>query len=344
MPFPFFMTKKPAHLLTRHVLPLAAFVCVVLATIAWACSGSLPMLLSSLSTAPKTVANARPTPPFTAESFRDSAAIRFLVVGDWGTGASAQKRVAAQMCAKAGAEKPAFILSTGDNIYNSGVSSVDDPQWKTKFEDVYTCPELALPWYAILGNHDHRGSIQAQIDYHNKNTRWNMPDRYYRVRMTAQDSTALDLFVIDTDPLNRKDAAFTAQQNAWLRGELAASKARWKIVVGHHMIRSHGGYGDQEYMIQAVKPLLDEFSVDVYINGHDHDLQYLKAPEDRFYCLISGNGGESRNTAYGANTIFAATNGGFHYIAVTRSRIYIEFVAIDGATTFAASIHKSAKL
>jgi acid phosphatase len=150
----------------------------------------------------------------------------------------------------------------------------------------------------------------------------------------------LDVFAIDTDPLNRNDKTFTAKQNAWLRSELAASKSRWKIVVGHHMIRSHGEYGDQEYMIREIKPLLDEFGVDVYINGHDHDLQYLKSPADRFYCLISGGGSGARNTAYGANTIFAATNGGFHYIAVTQSRIYIEFVDIDGKTTFATNITK----
>ncbi|MCU0427484.1 MAG: tartrate-resistant acid phosphatase type 5 family protein [Candidatus Kapabacteria bacterium] len=305
------------------------------------CTGSLPMLFSSVSPGAKTVANAKPTPPFRTESFRDSAAVRFLVVGDWGTGASFQKNVAAGMCMKAGVEKPEFIISTGDNIYNDGVISADDPQWKTKFEDIYTCQELVLPWYAILGNHDHRSSIQAQIDYHQKNPRWNMPDRYYQFSMKAADGTDIDIFAIDTDPLNRKDTAFALKQNAWLRPALAASKARWKLVLGHHMIRSHGGYGDQDYMIRWIKPLLDEFKVDLYMNGHDHDLQYLKAPEDHFYCLISGGGGGARNTAFGANTIFAATNGGFHYIAVTRSRIYIEFVDSSGKTIFASNITKS---
>lgn len=329
-----------SRLLTHRILPILALVGIVLSV---ACSGSVPMLLSSFTPGTKTVANVRPTPPFTVESFLDSAAIRFLVVGDWGTGASFQKRVAAQMCTKAGKEKPAFIVSTGDNIYNNGVVSVDDPQWKTKFEDPYACSELALPWYAVLGNHDHRGSIQAQIDYHKKNPLWNMPDRFYRTSMKAKDGTVLDIIAIDTDPLNRKDTAFAIKQNAWLRGELIASKAQWKIVVGHHPIRSHGGYGDQEYMLQAIKPILDEFGVDLYMNGHEHDLQYLKAPEDRFYCLISGGGGEARNTAYGTNTIFAATNGGFHYIAVSQSRMYIEFVDIDGKTTFTTNIRKANK-
>ncbi|MCS6808933.1 MAG: metallophosphoesterase, partial [Bacteroidota bacterium] len=267
-----------------------------------------------------------------------SAAIRFFVIGDWGTGTSFQHRVAAAMCSKAGTEKPSFILSTGDNIYNNGVTSIDDLQWKTKFEDVYTCTDLQIPWYVVLGNHDHRGNIQAQRDYHKKNPRWNLPNRYYHVRMYAADSTTLDIFALDTDPLHRNDTAFLFEQSAWLHRCLAASQAHWKIVVGHHMIRSHGAYGDQEFMLRWIKPILDEYNIPLYINGHDHDLQYLKASADKFYCLTSGAGGGARNTAYGTNTIFAATNGGYTYIAVMRHRIYIEFIDIHGTSLFATSI------
>jgi tartrate-resistant acid phosphatase type 5 len=309
------------------------------------CSSSLPLpvILSSIFAqgTEKTVANAKQLPVFKVESFKDSAnAVRFLVVGDWGTGASLQKRVASAMCAKAGAEKPSFIISTGDNIYNSGVSSTDDPQWKAKFEDIYACENLALPWYVVLGNHDHRGNIQAEIDYHSKNPRWNMPARYFTVVKTAPDGTRIDFFMLDTDPINRQQTAFIEQQKTWLRTELAKSPARWKIVVGHHMIRSHGAYGDQDYMLEHVKPLLDSNGVALYMNGHDHDLQYLKSPEDSFHCLISGSGAEGRNTSYGANTIFASTNGGFHYLAVTKERVYLEFVNAAGAPIFASSIWK----
>jgi acid phosphatase len=309
-----------------------------------ACAGSLSALLSGFTPDPKTVANARPAPPFNVESFRDSAAVKIIAVGDWGTGADFQRRVAARMCAKAAQEKPEFILSLGDNIYNSGVSATDDPQWKTKFEDIYVCEELSIPWYAILGNHDHRGNIQAQIDYSRISPRWQMPDRYYKFTKTSPNGGfAVDVFAIDTDPLQRGDAEFTAKQNQWLRGELSRSTARWKIVMGHHMVRSHGGYGDQDYMLREIKPLLDEFGVDLYICGHDHDLQLLKSPNDRFYCLISGGGGGARNTAFGENTIFASTNGGFHYIAVSASRIYLEFINIEGVPLYAHSIAKEAR-
>jgi predicted MPP superfamily phosphohydrolase len=266
--------------------------------------------------------------------------VRFLVVGDWGTGASFQQRVADQMCAKSAAENPAFIVSTGDNIYNNGVDSVNDPQWKTKFEDIYACEPLKLTWYAVLGNHDHRKNIQAQIDYHTVNPRWNMPARYYTFRKTTQDGASIDFFAIDTDPYITMKFDFTEKQEQWLREQLKKSDARWKIVVGHHMIRSHGGYGDQQILIDRIKPILDEYNVDVYMNGHDHDLQYIKNPADKFYCLISGGGAGERDTGYGDHTIFAMTNGGFNYIAVSSSQIYIEFVSAKGEVLFAHSIRK----
>lgn len=288
----------------------------------------------------KVVANAKPVTPFTTELFADSTAVRFLVVGDWGTGSGFQKKVANAMNAKAGAGKATFIISTGDNIYNNGVSSVQDSQWTTKFEQIYTGNNLQIPWYVVLGNHDHRGNIQAQTNYHTINPRWNLPARYYSFSKPINDQHSIEFFMLDTDPINRGVQDFVVTQKNWLRRSLQASRATWKIVVGHHPIRSHGHYNDSPVMLTHVKPLLDSNGVALYINGHDHDLQYLKAPSDSFYCLISGCGGGARNTSYGANTIFAATNGGFNYIAATSTRLYIEFVNNEGKTSFATNIRR----
>src|ERR1700754_3247232 len=61
----------------------------------------------------------------------------FLAFGDWGRdGAQHQRDVAVQM-GKAAAELGSrFVVSVGDNFYENGVKSVDDPQWKTSFEDI----------------------------------------------------------------------------------------------------------------------------------------------------------------------------------------------------------------
>jgi hypothetical protein len=73
-----------------------------------------------------------------------------------------------------------FIISVGDNFYPKGVKSVDDPQWKTTFEDVYSAPSLKCRWYIVGGNHDEYSNISAQIAYTIKSPRWFFPNYYYR--------------------------------------------------------------------------------------------------------------------------------------------------------------------
>ena len=74
-----------------------------------------------------------------------TAAFEFISVGDWGdTGA---KTIAPDMAK----HSPEFIFGIGDNFYNKGVKSVDDPQFKSKFEDTFTGPSLQVPWYICAG-------------------------------------------------------------------------------------------------------------------------------------------------------------------------------------------------
>ena len=67
---------------------------------------------------------------------------------------------------------------------------------------------------------------------------------------------------------------------------------------------------------------------------YSHDLQYLKSPDDKFACIISGGGGGARNTSYGVNTRFATTNGGFVQIAITENILNAQFLSADGLVVF----------
>jgi acid phosphatase len=157
------------------------------------------------------------------------------------------------------------------------------------FEGVYTHPALQVPWYALLGNHDYRGNPQAQIDYAARSKRWRMPARYYQVADAALVRADTDLFAIDTSPFveryRAKDGTIgsntrsqdTARQLAWLDQTLSQSRAKWKLVTGHHPIRSGGsGHGDQPEIIAQVLPILNRHGVQAYIAGHDHDLQHIR--------------------------------------------------------------------
>ncbi len=281
------------------------------------------------------VDNAPPPQPVNARLFAQSKSLRFLAIGDWGTGDGFQKRVATAMANIAAREKPQFIISTGDNFYPVGVESVHDKQFRTKWEEVYSAASLQLPWFVALGNHDYLRDEDAEVAYSKVNSRWHMPGRVFSVKQENAGVSA-DIVVIDTQLLMTGSSKERQQQLEWLDKTLAGCSSRWKIVVGHHPIRSHGAYGDQAFMLRDVKPYLDKYGVHMYLNGHDHDLQYLKAAEDSFICVVSGGGGGSRNTAYGKNTRFAATNGGFAYIVLSNDTLHLQFVDAQGTVIYAA--------
>lgn len=246
---------------------------------------------------------------------------RFLVIGDWGTGGTLQKSVAASMNTVAGQAAVAGILSVGDNIYPSGVVSAEDPQWKSKFEKIYALPHLsALPWHVVLGNHDHRSNPDAQIAYGMRNPLWHMPARWHSWTEPIDGVTNARFVGLDTQPIMQGDST-AREQLAWLDETLAASKERWKIVIGHHPIRSYGHYGDQPTMLKHVKPILDKHHVHLYLCGHDHDVQIIRSPLDSFACIVSGGGAGSRPTAQGAHSLFAGTGGGFVMLTITSASI-----------------------
>lgn len=78
--------------------------------------------------------------------------VKFIAIGDMGTGKDGQRKVAEvmkQVCARRGCD---FVVGLGDNIYEAGVDSASDIQFQTKFEEPYK--NLNLRFYMALGNHD----------------------------------------------------------------------------------------------------------------------------------------------------------------------------------------------
>lgn len=40
-----------------------------------------------------------------------------------------------------------FVVSVGDNFYETGLKGVDDPAFAASFTDIYTAPSLQTTWY-----------------------------------------------------------------------------------------------------------------------------------------------------------------------------------------------------
>ncbi len=275
------------------------------------------------------------------------AGLSFLAVGDWGrNGAYHQTEVARQMGSAAASINAGFVISVGDNFYEDGVQSAQDPQWKTSFEDVYVEPSLQAPWYAVLGNHDYRGVPQAQIDYAKTSQRWKMPNRYYKVSGDEIGWPLIDMFVIDSSPLvneyrekvhskiaDNVRTQDTAAQLAWLDAELGRSTAAWKIVFGHHTIYSGGSeHGNTSELLAQIKPILERHGVQAYLNGHEHDLQHIRVGQIDYIC--SGAGSEVRPTGPIPGTRFCLARSGFAKFKMIRDSLELSFVDYMGASVY----------
>jgi len=98
------------------------------------------------STADPLRSRTRTAPVFTVQA---RAPIRALAFGDFGEGNEPQRRTAAAMVAYHGGHPFDFGITLGDNFYPSGISSLDDPRWKSQFEDLYG--PMGIKFYATLG-------------------------------------------------------------------------------------------------------------------------------------------------------------------------------------------------
>jgi tartrate-resistant acid phosphatase type 5 len=265
----------------------------------------------------------------------------FLVVGDWGTGSAAQKRVAIEMGKIAESIGVRFVISTGDNFYSAGVKGIDDAQWKTSYEDIYDAPSLMVPWYAVLGNHDHKGNVAAQVEYTKQSSRWRMFSTYYRHTEVLRDGTLADFFFIDTESIRTQYQDWvnlfrSNDQIAWLDRELGNSTARWKIVVGHHPIFSgESRRGGTPALINWLRPLLDKHRVQVYLNGHSHGLEHIVVGQVHY--LTSGAGASPRPSGTLPTTRFAMGNRLGYLVA----RLSPEFMDIEFRDEVGNSVYRA---
>jgi tartrate-resistant acid phosphatase type 5 len=210
--------------------------------------------------------------------------IRVLAFGDFGDGGATQKTVAAAMVRHAVNRPFDFGLTLGDNFYERGINQPTDPRWQRDWESLYT--RLGIRFYATLGNHDYAdpASPGAEIARTQHSRSWCLPTPYYTYL-----AGPVQFFALDTNPIERAEPS-RGLQLRWLREQLARSTARWKVVYGHHPIYSNGLHGNSEVLIRQLLPILKRYRVDVYLAGHDHDLQAL-APDGGVHFFVSGSGG-----------------------------------------------------
>jgi hypothetical protein len=257
-------------------------------------------------------------------------AIRVLAFGDFGNGSAEQKTVAQAIAAYHQRQPFDLAVTLGDNFYSVGMESPADPRWQTWFEDLYG--SLGVPFYASLGNHDwgHPDSPAAEILYSARTPSWRMPAAYYT--FTAGP---VQFFALDTQSVSQ-----AKKQREWLDRELTASRARWKVVYGHHPIYSDGNYEDRPDLIESLLPILAN-RADVYICGHDHNLQALTPQQGVRFYIAGGGGAGLYEVEQTERSRFVSRSNGFAVLDADAARLVVKLVDGTGKVVYEDTVIKA---
>ena len=144
--------------------------------------------------------------------------------------------------------------------------------------------------------------VEAELAYTRQSTRWTMPRRWYSVKL-PKENPLLTLICLDSNIPGSKGHDLWPwsflltreqqdEQQQWLEAELAKPRTTpFLAVAAHHPLYSNGQHRDNPKLIAQWDSLLRRHNVDLYLSGHDHDLQHLEFKGHPTSFVISGGGG-----------------------------------------------------
>jgi len=289
-----------------------------------------------------------------------SNGLQVLMIGDFGDdtllGMQAQEDVSVAMSEWCGVRKCDFIVSSADNFYNDGVTSVNDPRFNTSWRWVYDKPNIdSLTWYMSLGNHDY-GVVDDrelyQVEFGTLEPRWYLPWLWYDFQKTTSDGATVHFIIVDAMSIRIPKYDWEAELE-WYNKTLSESTADWKIVVEHYPPYTVGGYAPGSMVHrQTLVPGAEAFGVDLFVNGHDHNLQHIakRTSPDVDYIITGGGGrrlynlnpeGNSTLSSQGFDTKYFGFHYGFVMLDINTERIIADFVDRTGDLRYSFTRQKT---
>jgi 3',5'-cyclic AMP phosphodiesterase CpdA len=243
-----------------------------------------------------------------------NGSLKFVVLGDFGTGGRGQYDLAARMAQFHDGFKFDTAVTVGDNLYGS-----QRPRdYQTKFEIPYKpLLDAGVKFYASLGNHDSREQMNYGL--------FNMGGKlYYAFKAPAQ---SVRFFMLDSNYLS-------PEQLSWLETELKGSASDWKIAVFHHPLYSSGGrHGSDVKARQALEDLFVANNVSVVFSGHDHFYERIEPQRGIMYFVV-GSGGQLASGNIDKRSLLTAagfdTGNVFMAIEIMKDKMYFNAIATDG--------------
>lgn len=322
--------------------------------------------------------HAAPTPPGASQ-------FTLVAVGDFGEtagGRNAEVAAALQGYLAATGTVPDAVLVLGDNFYPSGLigagtrcapwaRAVEPAAVQAQLQDVlgpYEFLRGRVPFWVVPGNHDHGcerlGGLanQADLDRWQPEAPWGAAWRLVAgPPQVLVDSPLLQVIALDSEAMI-EHRAVRERDAELLETLLADSRARWRLIAGHHPLAANGEhdgawfsgavlktlyyplhlfvfppllYGDEavyEWGYRAYRRRLAEVfarrTVHLFLAGHEHALEWLAAADPgQPAVLISGSAARCSGAVRAReNTRFVAAKNGFAVLRARPNRLSVEFI------------------
>jgi len=251
--------------------------------------------------------------------------VKIAIIGDSGTGDSAQYKIAEQLIASRQKFPFEFALMMGDNLYGGNKPKDYDKKFETPYKPLL---DSGMKFYASLGNHDNPNERMYKM--------FNMNgERFY----TFKPKNNVRFFALDSTRMDDK-------QLAWIDTSLQQATEDWKICYFHHPLYSNADrHGASVDLRVRLEPIFIKHGVNVVFSGHDHVYERVK-PQKGISYFVSGAAGQLRRGNMSPAEQTAAyfdQDQSFMAVEIAGSEMYFEAVSRTGKIVDSGTIMRQAK-
>lgn len=290
-----------------------------------------------------TVSPADPTAAATptATEPTPAAAVRFAVIGDYGTNNAGAAAVADLVHAA----QPEFITTVGDNACfgNSPDAAIGQyyADYIGAYQGAHGAGSAVNRFFPALGNHDFTdgGGLPAYLAY------FTLPgagitqphpsgnERYYDFVQGP-----VHFFVVDSFGAEPDGNTAGSRQATWLRQGLAASTAAWNVVLFHHA--PYTSWSLRPGNKEALQWPFEAWGADLVLAGHVHTYERLVRDDNQdgvpLTYVVNGLGGQAvhqfRDVPMGGSQVRYNAQFGAQFFTATATELTGSFRTVDGVT------------
>jgi hypothetical protein len=258
----------------------------------------------------------------------------FVVLGDSGYASDEQDVIAHNILA----ENPAFVIHTGDVVYNPGGAlgtSID--LYQRNYFNYYYATMSSAPFFPTPGNHDFGPTLTPYLSIHSlpgDSTPATDLGRYYSYDWGNVHFVSLDAHGSLQDAVDGSGLMLQ-----WLDNDLQATKQFWRVVYFHYPPFAAGPNMNDPHSAlirQYVVPILEKYGVQVVLSGHEHSYQRSRPLRNSNFVetnagtnyIASGGGGAVLYPVFEDFPIVAFGQSAHHYLRAEVRATQLTFHAI----------------